>query len=72
MLVTIVNCANGRVVWVRVHRNAARASVWVCLRDKYQLISPDGLDGVQQFVSDLTSHSQLLAGNIQSFQQFTF
>lgn len=71
MLVTVVTCVNGRVLWVRILRGGLRTWVWQCMRDNHQLMAPQSPAEVTQFIADMTAHSQALAGAVQSFNQAT-
>lgn len=61
MILLVVRCANGRVIWVQVQRGQ-RASVWVCTRDQFQIMSPENATDAVNVLTEIIFHSNSLAG----------
>jgi len=71
MLVTIVNCANGRVLWARIKSRDTGGAVWHCVRDSFEISAPSRHTDLPVFIQSITNHSQQLSGAVQSFQQMS-
>jgi len=70
MLVMLVNCANGRVLWTHISRGDRRG-VWVCRRDQFQIPAPESPSDLDTFIPAILAHSQQLSGAVQSVDQLT-
>lgn len=70
MLVTVVQCANGRVLWVRVQRTQ-RAAYWICTRDQFRIDAPLAAAAAEACLSSIAQHSVSLAGAIQNIVQLS-
>lgn len=68
MLVIIVTCQGGRLLWVQGahgHRN----TYWRCTRDGFEVASPLTPSGAETQLVALVQHSATLLGTVQSIQQ---
>lgn len=70
MLVIVVRCQNGVVVWAR-QRGAGRNAAWRCQRDGFVVDCPVRVADAEAAVVALAHHSTQLAGAILQVVELT-